>query len=819
MTPFIGRDAELARLADLFQRERLVLPVGPPGVGKTRLSREYAALQERAWFCDLTEARDRNGLCRAVIAAAHLVPGKGEMVDAVASGLAGSKPGLLVLDNFEQLVDDATDIIVKWWHAAPQLRFLVTSRRRLGCGEATLDVEPLAALDKTSSGVKLFVALARRVRSSFDPNGAEGAAVVDLVRRLDGVPLAIELAASQMGVLSPAMLLERLEAHGQLAVETLGGLERAIASSLALLGDPERDVLAQCTAFRGGFVAGDAEAVIEPPPGHSVLETLRSLEAQSLLTRTASEGDLRLGMLLSVREAGARKLTAAKGARVRARHAAHYRALCDVLGKTPLLVTTYAPDEATLRRLVFEEENLLVAFDHFESERTLAALGAMVDVLRALLVIMRSRKITTGLGPLYARATAVGEALEGAERLLCELHAGRGADHLRHGRFEDACEDHKRARVLATRLGDATLVAHCAIRLHVALVALGDHKAARTTLKRALASFPADGDPALAAEMRVQLATCSLDEGRLDEAEALLNETKRLDNPVLNAQRVAGLGLALQERGELERARPLYLSAIDAVRNLDARPLGYLTMYLGLLDHEAGKLEDAKRSYEQAAALLRDRDRRSYVLMLAALASIHAARNALAEADQSFAEAEQQVVDVQSASWLPAAMSAFRGLIELGRARATIGKERAAHQERARDLLAASSRANAWELRVARRLLGREIAASDAEVIIDPEGSAFRLPHAEVTRLDKYRSLGLVLKCLVEARQTNPGGVLTADALFAAGWPGEAVVMTSTNRVHVALSKLRSLGLRDVLVRRDDGYLLDPASPVTFSRL
>lgn len=227
-TSFIGRRAALRALAESLARSRLVTVLGPPGTGKTRLVTQYVLSLEGAaeapaggaLFCDLSEATTADGVLARLSQAFAAPLGESLPLDEskrrFEAALAATKPMLVILDNYEQLVRCAAFLLPDFLAAAPpETRFLVTSRERLGVpGETLFDLAPLALPEggkPDSEAVELFVERARAASSAFQPGEAELRDVAKLVRLLDGLPLAIELAAARVRILAPAELIERFE--------------------------------------------------------------------------------------------------------------------------------------------------------------------------------------------------------------------------------------------------------------------------------------------------------------------------------------------------------------------------------------------------------------------------------------------------------------------------------------------------------------------------------------------------------------------------------------------------------------------------------
>ena len=270
---FVGRIAELQALAqELDAGARLVTVVGPAGTGKTRLACRYG----RAWlgdwpggvyFCDLSEARSVDGVFFAVAMALEVPLGKGDPGVQIGHVIASRGRCLVILDNFEQITEHAQATVGHWLDRAANAAFVVTSRERLHlAGEAIFPIEPLPL---ASDALELFAARARAQRPDFVLNDANRAAVAEVVRLLDGLPLAIELAAARVRIFSPAQLVERMRDRFRLLAGARGAaarqatLKAAIDWSWDLLAPWEQAALGQCSVFEGGFTLEAAEAVLD----------------------------------------------------------------------------------------------------------------------------------------------------------------------------------------------------------------------------------------------------------------------------------------------------------------------------------------------------------------------------------------------------------------------------------------------------------------------------------------------------------------------------------------------------------------------------
>ena len=322
---FLGREEALADLRALFDAGRLVTLLGPGGTGKTRLAREFAlsylpeVAQGGAWFVALDEARGIDGILHAVGRAFGVPLSKGstdEQLARIGASLAGRGPILLMLDNVEQVVALASEVVGRWLSDAPKLRVLVTSRELLRVeGEQVLPLGPL----ESASAVQLFIDRAQAARARFQPSDDDREVIADIVARLDAIPLAVELAASRIGVLSPRKLQSRLSQRFRLLRGGRRGtsarqatLEGAIGWSWDLLEEHEQWTLAHCAVFHGGFTLGRAEQLIDLDrfPGQPwVLDVVEALRDKSLLRSLDGEqGEPRFSMFESIREFAAARL-------------------------------------------------------------------------------------------------------------------------------------------------------------------------------------------------------------------------------------------------------------------------------------------------------------------------------------------------------------------------------------------------------------------------------------------------------------------------------------------------------------------------------
>ena len=377
-TSFIGRDGDLEELAGLVAANRLVTLTGPGGTGKTSLALELARrlaaeYEHGAWFVPLESVDDARLVAAAIAARLGLVEAAGASALERLTGFLGDRDLLLVLDNFEHLLD-AAPIVTGLLGAGPGVRVVATSRAALRlAAEQEYPVHPLAVPGPTGpavgaeggGAVTLFVDRARRVRPGWEPSADDLEAIGEIVRRLDGLPLGVELAASRVSLLPPRQLAERLARQ----LDLPGGgsrdqpaRQRTMAGTIAwshdLLSGPEQHLLARLSVFVGDFGLEEAEAVCGPTDelGIDVLDGVARLVEHSLLMSLPGPAGARFRLLDTVRMFAAERL-AERGetTAVRDRHTAAYLALAEraapqLPGRNQKAVLQrLAPDHANFR--------------------------------------------------------------------------------------------------------------------------------------------------------------------------------------------------------------------------------------------------------------------------------------------------------------------------------------------------------------------------------------------------------------------------------------------------------------------------------------
>jgi predicted ATPase len=341
-TSLIGRESEVAEVQAAVKAHRLVTLTGVGGVGKTRLALEVAGrlvdeFPDGVWFFELAAVTDPAAVPDAVAAVLGITQQPGKTVtESVAAALEG-RLRLLVFDNCEHILDAAADLIEAILAHSATVRILATSREGLGVTDEQL--WPVPSLDVgagvDSAAVNLFVERAHSVAPRFSmATTDEAEAVIEICRRLDGIPLAIELAASRMASMTASEVRDRLDQPLRLLVGSRRGLARhhtlrhAVAWSYELLDDTEKALLDRCSVFAGGFDLHSACAVAgfpDAPDDFATLDLLDALVRKSLLVADRSSGRTRFSMLETIRQFAEEQLVAGgEASQIRAAHSRYF---------------------------------------------------------------------------------------------------------------------------------------------------------------------------------------------------------------------------------------------------------------------------------------------------------------------------------------------------------------------------------------------------------------------------------------------------------------------------------------------------------------
>ncbi len=697
---FFGRSAELRALADeLDGGARLVSVLGPPGTGKTRFARRFASqwrgdFPGGVWLCDLTAVSSLADLCQVVGGAADIPPDQGDRVAHIGRVLAARPRTLLVLDNCERVVEHGQASIAEWLSVAPELVVVATSRTRLRLrGERVVGLEPLP-LPPPDLGpaVALFVERARQVQPQFDLSAENMAIVADVVCRLDGLPLAIELAAARVRSMDPAAIRDRLHQRFRIlvggqrdAASRQATLRGAIDWSWDLCSPAERRAAVALSVFRGGFDLAAAEAVIgDDPSAPPAFELVEELADKSLVRTSETPDGVRFSLYESIREYLAEHLESREeGVTARTRHAQHYGLACP-----PNTTRTRWPSAAQ-KRTVRELDNLRAAHAWAAKSALPEAPGLAVAVAQVLALVGQ-----------VDEALAVLDAFESSDAgldvaaLMC-----RGLAELDRGRPDVAIATLTSAVERADQSGHSVLQALPRWRLAFSLWCLGRPGVGRI-VEEALARLPAEVDPMMRAQVGFVLGVEALHEGRIDEAapyyERFLAAAEASREPAAQLGIYGNMAILRRAQGRTGDAIDWGLRATALARDLHERTIevtNTVVLTQVLLDagrreeaialawsnHAATKSIGARRPHlwcaailvmallaegdvEQAAALCTLGDH------LGGLACIAAARGAIDEADRTLSEVRAEAEALHDLP-VDVSVAAFSAWIEVQRAR------------------------------------------------------------------------------------------------------------------------------------------------------
>ncbi|MDH4052845.1 MAG: hypothetical protein OEU93_14820, partial [Rubrivivax sp.] len=585
-TSFVGRERELNELKARLGESRLITLLGMGGLGKTRLSLQVAAetlpqYRDGVWFIDLSPIRDPALVASETARVLDVPDEPGRPL--LQSLCAYLKPRhmLLILDNCEHLIQPAAELAHAIVRAAPHVRLITSSREALHVpGELTYPILPLAVPDRSdgleqlsrSAAVRLFVERSRSHKPAFALGADNAADVAELVARLEGIPLALELAAARVRSLAVADINSRLTHRYKLLTggsrvlqERQQTLRALVDWSYELLTGAEQMLLARLSVFAGGFDLPAAEAVCgtDPIEDFEVLDLLGSLVEKSLVMLDERKGDARYRMLDTIREYAAEKLAAdvdAAAAMAR-RHCEHYFAMAKE-GNRGL----DGPEQPQwIRRFEAEVDNLRAA--------TALALAGGVDAFIAVKLAVAM----TGFWMLRGYASE-GRAVVNAALALPAVQAS----------------DVAQAWALYT---GAVLAGD-----------MGEHAEARRMLETCLALRRATGDPMLIAGTLSTLALTRLRAG--DPRAAAQGEREALqlfrdiDNRIGEAIGLLHLGqIALYEE-DAARAQPDLAQALAIAREIEHREVeGECELTLGQADFDAGDLDAAAAHFEASLAI------------------------------------------------------------------------------------------------------------------------------------------------------------------------------------------------------------------------
>jgi predicted ATPase/class 3 adenylate cyclase len=658
VSSFIGRRAEVSRVAAALGESRVVTITGVGGVGKTRLAIQVAAdllprYREGAWLVELAPVRDPAGVTEAVAAVFHLAARSGQSLEDSLIEQLAQKQLLLVLDNCEHLLGSVARLVTRIERECPGVVVLATSREGMAIeGEQLIALPPLEAgepdedLERLvhTDAVCLFVERARRVKAEFALTDSNARAVVEACQRLDGVPLAIELAAARVIALNPAELVRRLDRRFQVlaggrrgAVERHATLRAAIDWSYELLGAAEQRLLARMAVFSGGATLEATEEICsgDPVEREAIIDLVTGLVARSLVVAEDHVTGTRYRLLETIRQYGEERLAEwGETETLWIRHARFYAALSTRAAKR-----FYGPEQLVWGRQVnLERDNIRSALAN--------AIDADDAALAVQLVADHPHRLSTSASP-------IGEAFPlPASRVLDMAGAPQqrgyprvlmvAAWHALYSGGNDIADKLCRQALEATRSlltplpGPRIESDACALQAQRSLSA-GAYADAVSSYTRAAELANADGYPGLAAVyLAYGVSTALLGGGGVEQATAQAEESvalaRRSGMPGAIVQSLNALALTLVDHDPV-RAKALLLESVDrgSTPGVEISP-GFVT---GVL--VAGRLQDRGLTLALAG--------RSMYLSRMSMAQLQAA-TCLAECARVFAEDRPEVAGV-----------------------------------------------------------------------------------------------------------------------------------------------------------------------------
>lgn len=873
-TTFVGREREQTLLLEEIERGVPLLSItGPSGLGKTRLALQVARRASRffekeggTWFCDLSQSREASDVELAVARALGMPQLHGEeLLRAI------EKRGriLLLLDNFDSVAGELEGLFGPWLDRCFNLQVIGTSIVPIGmAGEFDFALGPLEQED----AIELYLERARRASVGWSIPSGDEPLVEELVRRLDRIPLAIELASARVRVFSPRALLARLDERLELLRGGEPGrhssLEDALTLTWSLLSSDEKLLLSKASIVPSGFGVDAAQALLGASREEEVLELLDGLRAKSLLHIV--DGEHPRFFLFECVQIFARQALSVRGEEERA-YREHRSFLIRRAEEWAALVE--GPQVLSALAWLQAETKNLTAILRRDWEREP---GQAVRAGLALLVSLEREGFPSGsLSAIDLSLVAARRDGDPARVARALLSLGKAKAH--HAQLSAAHQHLREGLALAREAGDAPLVGKLHLELATSLTPTGSEGAIDGHIEEAIRIGRAEQLPSLESAGLVLLGNRLSSQGRTDEAlEKFWASIQLLQDNNLRwheskAWNCYGVGLTFV--GRLGEARVALQEALSRAQSLDSRVLeAGIRLNLGGLELAAGNLDEAASHCQDALELQRrlgsrqgevhclanlgvvalcrgdarlalehlrasttlaaEGNHKEWVASLAIFLGVaEAKRGSLAQGRQTLSagrsffnergsrrnrlafELADSILDVLEAQQLRDASSERAGALIHG-AQQTLSKMRAAPH----------AKENSYE---AARLLERELAAWEdppaapppapvaRPTLIGRDGGWFELPGKDRADLRRRVAIRKILAALIRRREERPNEGLTAHQLFEAGWPGVEIQQESAiRRVYISIWTLRDFGLADLILNRSDGYLLDPDAPI-----
>ncbi len=685
-TPFIGRSTQIASIKEwvLNPEVHLVTLVGPGGTGKTRLSLQVAQellghFTQGVIFVPLAEDREPNQFIARVAQHLGVREGGRPLLESLKDYLA-DKRLLLVLDNFEQLVS-AAPLVSEILGAAPQIKILVSSRVALNLyGEREFPVPPLdlpaAASERApeklaaNESVRLFVERASAIQPKFRLTEENAPIIAEICRRLDGLPLALELAAARIKVLTPQAILSRLD--DRLKLLTGGGrdlparqqtLRNTLEWSYSLLDRDEQSLYTRLGVFAGGFSLEAAEAVCNPDGSLDILEGLTSLVNNSLLRQEeTAAGEPRFGMLETVRAYALERLTqSGESETLRRQHARYFS---DVIIKQAGMQLYSAKALYWLDWLEDELDNIRATLAWCLTAPEGLELGAWIIFMLIWFYYRRGYFVEGGI---WAERLLTAPGMQDSPLRGLVLSAS-GTLALWQGQQDIALAKFEEGLQLEMRREDDFMMAMQQMGNAVALINMGRDRDAQPLLEVAGTYFKEHDQPYLHVFTQVHLGNAELGLGNSQQAQALLEATRTEaltlgENWVLSFA-LNNLGEVARTQGQYEQARAYYEQCEALLQHTgDRGDLARFAHSLGYIAQHEGDYTRAESQFRDSLVMFRQLgNRRGMAECMAGLAGLKSLQGHT-EWGAIMLSAAENVLQTTGGAWWPA----DRGEVERSR--------------------------------------------------------------------------------------------------------------------------------------------------------
>lgn len=579
LTSFVGRERELEEIQRLFNSSRLVTLTGPGGTGKTRLALQAASgmlenFPDGVWLIQLANISDPGLILQTLAGVLNLREQPNQKLETILQDALRPKRLLLVLDNCEHLIEECVRIADTLLHSCPQIKLMTTSREMFGIdGEMIYRVpslslpvgEPQPSISEieASEAVRLFVQRARALQPQFTLTPTNAPAILQICQRLDGIPLAIELAAARVKLLTPEQIADRLSDRFSLltggsrtALPRQQTLEALFDWSYDLLSDAERIFFRRLSVFSGGWTIEAAEAVCtdpdesnqtiagedEPASGKvssitlhrsDVLELLNQLVSKSLVVVNQQDSETRYWMLETVRQYAQKKLVEmGEGSEIRSRHMVYYAQIAQEMIDS-------LPD--TGFRWFFDHRNWFLA--EMENYRTARAWALDHDLKNALLyagalyfywgMIGFGSELHRYVREVLKRSEAhpeyQGELAAEKQRLLANAWIARGILSQTLGLNEESFQSGQKAAVYAYKAGDTAMLGLVLSVLAEGAGSVGDARLAYQKGEESIAIARQLNKPFLLAMTLLNMASYALNPlGEFEQAHGYVEESQRI---------------------------------------------------------------------------------------------------------------------------------------------------------------------------------------------------------------------------------------------------------------------------------------------------